>query len=584
MTDVSASTRAVVPTRPVAPTRLSAFIFGFKVNVFCLQRFAAEALRRPAQLATADAAGFPVALAESRTGLWSDEHAAERTLQLGKVQNLRIAARRLDGVCIPDGAIFSFWRQLGRPGRRRGFVDGRMLQEGCMVPAVGGGLCQLSNALYDVALRAGCEIVERHAHSRIVPGSAAVMGRDATIAWNYVDLRFRSARTVRLRVFLTRDQLVVQLRGQSTDAPRETAEVEISSNPAEASSCATCKETSCFRHEHTHETPQRLKAFLLDEVWPEFALYVAAEKQSRDRLAIPLDGARWGVARYNWDTTGFSHVSSASLATLSRSFAARKLAAQGSARQLALLRGAEMLARRFAKALTPGVTDICVAQSLLPFLWRDGHLGGRRFSVLMTRLPIRALQETLDRHAALHPERATLADFRAPNCVAEWESAALAAAETIVTPHARIARMFADRSIRLDWAHPRSDIAHPHTTSRRIVFPGPTVARKGCYELREAARMLDLEIVPLGSEIESPQFWSDVRTGHPDPANWLSGIAAVVQPAIVEHSPRRLLAALAAGIPAIATPACGLDPQPGLTLVPAGDVKALADTIKKILD
>ena len=285
MTDVSAPTRPVARNRPVAPTRLSALIFGFKVNVFRLQRFATEVLRRPRRLATADATGFPVVLAESRTALWSDPLAAERGLQLGKVQNLRIAARLLDGINVPGSAIFSFWRQLGRPARSRGFVDGRMLQEGCMVPAVGGGLCQLSNALYDVALRAGCEIVERHAHSRIVPGSAGIVGRDATIAWNYVDLRFRSAREIQLRVFLTRDQLVVQLCGQSTGAARATTETEIATDElGEAASCATCNETSCFRHEHACETPQRAKAFLLDEAWPEFAQYVAAEKQPEDRL------------------------------------------------------------------------------------------------------------------------------------------------------------------------------------------------------------------------------------------------------------------------------------------------------------
>src|ERR1700733_8217324 len=146
MTDVSAFTRPASR----APTRLSALVFAFKTNVFRLQRFAGEALGRPNRHARASGAEFPVVVAESRTLLWSDERLAEHRMQLGKVQNLRIAARHLDGVCIPAGAIFSFWRQLGRPSRTRGFVDGRMLQEGCLVPAVGGGLCQLSNALYDV--------------------------------------------------------------------------------------------------------------------------------------------------------------------------------------------------------------------------------------------------------------------------------------------------------------------------------------------------------------------------------------------------------------------------------------------------
>jgi VanW like protein/Glycosyl transferases group 1 len=583
MTDVSALTRTV--SRAAPPTRLSALVFSFKTNVFRLQRFAGETLRRPKWLAKASDADFSVIVAESRTQLWSDERLAERRMQLGKVQNLRIAARHLDGVFIPEGEIFSFWRQLGMPSRTRGFVDGRMLQEGCLVPAVGGGLCQLSNALYDAALQAGCEIVERHAHSRIVPGSAAVKGRDATIAWNYVDLRFRCPRALLLQVSLTRHQLVVQFLGHHFGPPREIAGFEVAQDERRsASSCAGCDETSCFRHEREQAPAQRRTAFLLDEAWPEFSEYVGHKKQSPDVLGIPLDGTRWRIARYRWDISGFAKVSTATFATLSRSFTTRKLAAQGPARQLAQLRGAEALVKRFAKLLTPDMTDVCVAQSLLPFLWRDGHLGGRRFSVLMTRLPIQALQKTLDRHASRNPERATLSDFRAPEDVADWEMAALAAADAIVTPHAEIAAAFGSRAVKLDWSRPNIAAIPSRTDSRRVAFPGPTVARKGCYELREAARMLDLEIVPLGGNIESGQFWSGVRTGSFDPANWLAGIAAVVQPAIVEHSPRRLLAALAVGVPVIATQACGLDPQPGLVLVPVGDVAALADAIRTILD
>jgi hypothetical protein len=581
MTDVSAFT----PPASRAPTRLSALVFSFKANVFRLQRFAGEAWRRPKRLERASDAGISAVVAESRTALWPDEQLVERRMQLGKVQNLRVAARHLDGVLVPAGAIFSFWRQLGMPSRTRGFVDGRMLQEGCLVPAVGGGLCQLSNALYDVALQAGCEIVERHAHSRIVPGSAAVRGRDATIAWNYVDLRFRCAQAVLLRVFLTRDQLVVQLLGRELGAPHEIGDFGLAlSEYRHASSCASCDETSCFRHAREHAPAQRRTAFLVDEAWPEFSDYVGATKRSPDVLGIPLDGARWGIARYKWDTTGFAKVSAAAVATLLRSFTTRRLAAQGPARQLAQLRGAEALAKRFAKLLTPDITDICVAQSLLPFLWRDGHLGGRTFSVLMTRLPIRELQETLDLHASRNPERATLADFRAPQDVAGWEMDALAAADRIVTPHGGIASLFGDRAIKLEWQKPRIAATPSRMDSRRIAFPGPTVARKGCYELRETARMLELEIVPLGSDIESGQFWSGVRTARQDPTNWLTGIAAVVQPAIVEHAPRRLLAALAVGVPVIATKACGLDPQTGLFLVPASDVAALADAIRKVLN
>src|SRR5438067_4980579 len=147
----------------------------------------------------------------SSTPLWSEAQPEERLYELGKVHNLRRAAAALQGVVVPAGALFSFWKQIGRTARRRGFVAGRMLQEGGLIPAVGGGLCQLSNALYEVALQAGCEIVERHAHSRIIPGSAAALGRDATVDWNYVDLRFRVPQSLRFEAFLTQDELVVRL-------------------------------------------------------------------------------------------------------------------------------------------------------------------------------------------------------------------------------------------------------------------------------------------------------------------------------------------------------------------------------------
>jgi vancomycin resistance protein VanW len=118
---------------------------------------------------------------EVRSALFVDDREAERAYELGKVQNLRAALPYLHGVEIPAGEIFSFWRQVGRATHGRGFVRGRMVQAGCVVPAIGGGLCQLSNALYELALRTGCEIVERHAHSHRLAGMPQ---HDATVAWN----------------------------------------------------------------------------------------------------------------------------------------------------------------------------------------------------------------------------------------------------------------------------------------------------------------------------------------------------------------------------------------------------------------
>jgi hypothetical protein len=567
------------------PTRLSAAIFLLKANVLRFDRGLANIARGPRHLVIAGQLSFPHLVGRSRTPLWSDLRPAEQVMQSGKVENLRVAARLLDRTLLQPGETFSFWRQTGKPIRRRGFVTGRMLQQGCIVPATGGGLCQLSNALYDVALKAGCTIVERHAHSRVVPGSAADQGRDATVAWNYVDLRFRSTRPLLLRVQMTADELVVSLYSAAREEVTQNVEAVHRAPEVLTETCGTCGDASCFRHEKPTALRRGRTAFLVNEAWPEFRNYVAQLKVSEDALFIPIDGKRLRLSRYSWDTSGFESIVTAPVSVLRHSLATRSLGKQGAARRIAELKAAERVAERFARKLAPDVTELYVAQSLLPFLWRDGHLGGRRFRVLITALPMHEIHRQLDEVAALHPDRATLSDFRASAELAELEQDALNAAERIVTPHAEIAKFFGPRALKLPWHVPaacnRKSMA---ASTRRVAFPGPTVARKGCYELRAAARVLDLEIVPLGSELEGSGFWSDVRTAPSDHTHWLDGISVVVQPAIVEQAPRRLLAALESGVPAIATAACGLDPQPGLTIIPSADTDALVAALRTQLD
>jgi len=193
----------------------------------------------------------------------------------------------------------------------------------------------------------------------------------------------------------------------------------------------------------------------------------------------------------------------------------------------------------------------------------------------MTRLPMGVLQARLDAAFAVHPDRPTLADYRADPALAEAEAEALAAAEAVITPHAEIAALFGERATRLDWLAPAPPASAPRP-GQVFAFPGPTVARKGAFELRAAAQRLGAAVRPLGAELEGSGFWSGLAVDPPTGPAWLDGVRAVVLPALAEAAPRSLLTALAAGVPVIATPACGLDPRPGLTLVPMDDVDGLA--------
>ena len=354
-----------------APTRGDAVLFALKAAAFRLRRLWRDALSGPTRLPRVDAAAFTCVVASSRTPLWAEVLPAERRLQRGKVQNLRVAARQLDRTNLDAGAVFSFWKQLGRASRARGFAPGRMLREGCIVPATGGGLCQLSNALYDVALKAGCTIVERHAHSRRVPGSRAALGRDATVAWNYVDLRFTSGRALLLRVRLDARELIVELLARDGAAVQER---EIAAGPdarQDAASCESCDETSCFRHGAA--VSEGHGAFLVDEFWPEFDAHIGRTRNTGDRLLLPLDGKRWRRPQYGWNTDGFAAVRTATLTTLARGLAMRGTK-QGPKRRSLELRAAEALARRFAAMLDADATELCITQTLLPYFLSLIHI------------------------------------------------------------------------------------------------------------------------------------------------------------------------------------------------------------------
>jgi vancomycin resistance protein YoaR len=195
------------------PERLDMAVFAVKASLLRIRRGMIDLAGGQARrLKRVDHPGGEL-LSEVITALYPDDTAYERMLQLGKVQNLRVAAQRLNGLVIPEGRVFSFWAHIGRPTRAKGFVEGRELRQGCMIPTLAGGLCQMSNSLYRAAKEAGCEIVERHGHTAEVPGSPFPRGEDATVFWNYVDLRFRCLRDMSLSVKLDRDDLIVRLVG-----------------------------------------------------------------------------------------------------------------------------------------------------------------------------------------------------------------------------------------------------------------------------------------------------------------------------------------------------------------------------------
>ena len=137
-------------------------------------------------------------------------------LQEQKITNLKQAIKKLDGIIIPAGKIFSLWKIVGKPSYEDGYVDGMLLSGGEVKEGLGGGMCQLSNFLYWIFLHAPTEIVERHHHSKdVFPDSGRTLpfGSGATIFYNFVDLQVKNVSKfpLQLKIWLTEDHLKGQL-------------------------------------------------------------------------------------------------------------------------------------------------------------------------------------------------------------------------------------------------------------------------------------------------------------------------------------------------------------------------------------
>lgn len=138
-------------------------------------------------------------------------------LQEAKIVNLGIAIRGLDRLVIQPGAVLSFWDRVGAPSAGRGFVEGLVLVAGDVSTGTGGGLCQLSNLLYWMALHAPLEVIVHHHHGfdpfpddgRVLP-----FGSGASVFYNYVDLRLRNPtdEPIEVRVRVGPTQLHGELR------------------------------------------------------------------------------------------------------------------------------------------------------------------------------------------------------------------------------------------------------------------------------------------------------------------------------------------------------------------------------------
>lgn len=133
-------------------------------------------------------------------------------LQENKKTNLAIAIRKIDKTIIHPGETFSVWKAMGRPTKKKGYLEGLILNQGAIEKGVGGGLCQLGNLLFWIFAHSPLDISERHRHSfdvfpdinRKIP-----FGAGATLSYNYIDLQIKNntSNTFQIKLWLDEEYL-----------------------------------------------------------------------------------------------------------------------------------------------------------------------------------------------------------------------------------------------------------------------------------------------------------------------------------------------------------------------------------------
>jgi len=103
--------------------------------------------------------------------------------------NIGRAAELVNGTVLEPGETFSLNGVVGERTRENGFTEGFIISDGIFKEDLGGGVSQMATTTFNAMFFAGLEDVEHRPHSFYI--SRYPVGREATVAWGAIDLRFK---------------------------------------------------------------------------------------------------------------------------------------------------------------------------------------------------------------------------------------------------------------------------------------------------------------------------------------------------------------------------------------------------------
>ena len=129
-----------------------------------------------------------------------------------RVNNIKITCSRISGTVVKPDSEFSFCDIVGQPSAEDGYKKAHAFANGKLINAIGGGNCQVSTTIYNAAKKTdGVEITERHEHGK--PVGYIEQGKDATVAYDYYDLKFENHNnySLKLKAYVKNNKVYIEI-------------------------------------------------------------------------------------------------------------------------------------------------------------------------------------------------------------------------------------------------------------------------------------------------------------------------------------------------------------------------------------
>ncbi len=112
--------------------------------------------------------------------------------------NLKIAAKKINGLVLMPQEEFSFNEVVGKRTIEEGYTNAKIYENGQVVDGLAGGICQISSTLYNAVLLGNLEVTTRRNHS--FTSSYVPAGRDATVVYGVQDFKFKNTRNYPIKI------------------------------------------------------------------------------------------------------------------------------------------------------------------------------------------------------------------------------------------------------------------------------------------------------------------------------------------------------------------------------------------------